>query len=463
MSKERKRQLIIWLSLVGVLAVVAAAIVLFSFGRVRIVDSFPRDGDEVVPITAPLRLAFSQLMDPASVQARFHIEPQVTGHFVWKENELTYQPESALAPGTMYTVTLQAGAASQTGRRLDEERVWHFQTRHPQLLYLGRPQPDASARQLFAASLDGTQPSQLSDAPAGVWDYAVHPLGAEVVYSALREDGGSDLWRMDRDGANQQLLLACPEAACLAPAWSPDGRTLAYERRNIWADAPNLDPQAGRIWVFDLDHDDTQPLFDYDIPLHSPVWAPRGERLAYLSPMLPGIEVYDMPTGELQQFGNEWGTAPAWSLDGTQLVVPELMLAGEALVVRLIHLALPSEEAIDISGDDDYVKDTTPAWSPAGGWIAFGRQFLDQDRWTPGRQIWLIRPDGSEAYPLLVEPMGDHFAFAWRPDGVALAYAFTDLSEGPQPLPAVSIWIFDLSRREPVHVADDGVLPRWLP
>jgi Tol biopolymer transport system component len=463
MSQERKRQLITWLSLVGVLAVAAAAIVLFSLERVRIVDSAPRDGDEAVPITAPLRLTFSQPMDPASVQARFQIEPEVAGRFVWKENELIYQPESALAPGTSYTVTLPAGATSHTGRRLNQDRVWHFKTRQPQLLYLGRPHPDATIRQLFSAPLDGTPPRQLSEAPAGVWDYAVHPLGREIVYSALREDGGSDLWRMDRDGANPKVLLACPEEACLSPAWSPDGRTLAYERRNIWADAPNLDPKAGRIWIFDLEQGDTRPLFEYDIPLHSPVWAPRGDRLAYLSPMLPGIEAYGLLNGELQQFGNEWGTAPAWSPDGTQLVVPELMLAGESLVVRLIHLTLSSEEATDISGDDDYVKDTTPAWSPAGGWIAYGRQFLDQDRWTPGRQIWLTRPDGSEAYPLLVEPMGDHFAFAWRPDGAALAYAFTDLSEGLQPSPAVSIWIFDLSDREPVPVADDGVLPQWLP
>jgi hypothetical protein len=402
-------------------------------------------------------------MDAASVQARFRIEPEVPGRFVWTENELAYQPESGLAPGTGYTITLQAGATSQSGARLNEDRIWQFKTRHPQLLYLGRPHPESPVRQLFAAPLDGTQPRALSEPVSGVWDYAVHPLGEEIVYSALREDGGSDLWRMDRDGANQQVLLACPGAACLAPAYSPDGRTLAFEQRDIWADAPNLDPKAGRIWLLDLEQDDSQPLFDYDIALHSPVWAPRGERLAYLSPMLPGIEVYDLTTGELQQFGNEWGTAPAWSPDGAQLVVPELMLAGESLVVRLIHVALSSEEALDISGDDDYVKDTAPAWSPAGGWIAFGRQFLDQDRWTPGRQIWLTRPDGSEAYPLLVEPVGDHFAFAWRPDGAALAYAFTDLSEGPQPSPAVSIWIFDLSSREPAHVADDGVFPRWLP
>ena len=87
----------------------------------------------------------------------------------------------------------------------------------------------------------------------------MHPQGEGIVYSVLREDGGADLWRMDRDGSEQRLLLACPEAACLDPAWSPDGETLAYERRDIWAGAPNLDPKAGRIWLLDLEEGEELP------------------------------------------------------------------------------------------------------------------------------------------------------------------------------------------------------------
>jgi hypothetical protein len=44
-----------------------------------------------------------------------------------------------------------------------------------------------------------------------------------------------------------------------------------------------------------------------------------------------------------------------------------------------------------------------------------------------------------------------------------LAYARADLTEGPQPVPNVAVWFFDFIRQEPVFVARDGVLPRWLP
>lgn len=463
MLRKQRIHPAVWLVVAVVLMGIAMTAILFNQASARVVKLSPENGDGEVPITAPIRVTFSHDMDTASVEERFSVEPEVPGDFFWDGRTLIFQPHSALTPDTAYAVTIAEGATSQRGRPLRDGIRYRFLTRAPQLLYLGRPYEDADMRQLFLASLDGGPALQLTDHAGGVWDYAVHPQGQGIIYNALREDGGSDLWRMDRDGTGQRVLLACPEAACLNPAWSPDGRQVAYERRDVWADAPNLDPMAGRIWLFDLEEGEERPLFDYDVSLHSPVWAPRGKRLAYVSPMLPGVEVFDLGTEDLQQFGNEWGAAPVWSPDASHLSLPDLMLADEALVVRLVRIDLGDAKLLDISGDEDLVKDVGPAWSPGGGWIAFGRQYLDEERWTPGRQIWLTRPDGSEAYSLLAEPMGDHYGLAWRPDGAALAYVRNDLSEGPQPVPDVSVWVFDLVERESKPVAGEGVLPKWLP
>lgn len=456
-------------AVVCVLLAILAAATLRATAGARVVAVSPTANRDDVPTTAPIRVTFSQAVDQGSVEARFRIEPETPGAFAWMGKEMAFRPRGALSPATTYTATLEAGAESQGGRSMERPYIWQFRTRKPQLLVLGRPQPGAGLRQLFVVSPDsapsnnGAPPRQLTDHPHGVWDYAVHPLGEGIVYSVLRQDGGADLWRMDRDGQAQRLLLACPEAACLNPAWSPDGAQLAYERRELRAAAPNLDPEAGRIWLLDLERGDERPLFAYDVPLHSPVWSPEGDRLAYVSPMLPGVEVYNLQTEALQQFPNEWGAVPGWSPDGAHLVMPEFVLAGESLVARLVRVDLAGEALSDISGEDELVKDEGPAWSPGGGWIAFGRQFLDGERWTPGRQIWLTRPDASEAYGLPAEPLADRFALAWRPDGGALAYARTDLSQGPQPVPDVSVWLFDFVRGEPVQLAGDAVLPKWLP
>ncbi len=467
---------VFWLGVVALVAIATLLLLLFAPAGVRVTSVSPALGDEEVVITAPLHITFSHDMDAESVDATLRLKPETPGRLVVEGRVATFWPRPAWVPGRAYTLTLQAGMAAASGRVLETERTWSFSTRSPQLLYLGRSGSLQSAdepRQLFVAPGDasigtasepaGAASRQLTTHPEGVWDYAVHPQGEAIIYTALREDGGSDLWRMDGDGSNQRLLLACPDMACLNPAWSPDGRLLAYEQREIWADAPNLDPQASRLWLLDLERDKARPLFDYDVPLHSPLWAPQGQRLAYLSPVAAGVEVLDLSAEELFQVANEWGGTPAWSPDGQDLALSELMLAGESFVVHLLRINVEHGELLDLSGAEQMVQDVSPAWSPGGGWIAFGRQFLDGERWTPGHQIWLTRPDGSEAYPLQEEPMADHFGFSWRPDGGALAYVRNDLSEGAQPVPEVEVWVLDLVRREPFLVARGGVLPAWLP
>ena len=458
-----------WLGLVALVAIVTLLLLLLAPAGLRVTSVSPAGGDDQVPITAPFQITFSHELDAENVDAHFRVEPEVAGSLSVEGRQVVFRPQPAWEPGRAYTVTLQAGVAAASGRVLAEDHTWSFLTRSPQLLYLARTAPALSGdevRQLFVASPDaaGDAPGrQLTAHAGGVWDYAVHPRGEAIVYSVLREDGGSDLWRMDRDGEEQRLLLACPDMACPSPAWSPDGRLLAFEQRGIWADAPNLDPKAGRLWLLDLEKGEKRPLFDYDVPLHSPQWSPGGQRLAYLSPLASGVEILDLPTDELFQFGNRWGATPAWSPDGRHLALSELMLAGESMVVHLLRVDVEAGQVLDISGGEEMVQDVAPAWSPGGGWIAFGRQFLDDARWTPGHQIWLTRPDGSEAYPLLEVPMADHFALAWRPDGASLAYVRNDLTEGPQPVPDVQVWVFDLVRRESSLVATDAVLPGWLP
>ena len=66
------------------------------------------------------------------------------------------------------------------------------------------------------------------------------------------------------------------------------------------------------------------------------------------------------------------------------------------------------------------VSDSDPAWSPAGDLIAFNRS-SEEDQ---PRGVWLSRPDGSEARPLIASPRPDRFdsGAAWSPDASRIAF-----------------------------------------
>jgi Tol biopolymer transport system component len=151
-------------------------------------------------------------MVQSEVEERLRISPPVDAVIRWSGSTLAWMPSRPLTYGETYTVTLAKGGQSLQGRRVVRDVAWTFRVGHPRILYLS---PDEQERlQLFVLSPDGGAAMQLTHAPGDVWDYAVSPDGSTIAYSVMREDGAADLWQVERDGGDAELLLACPEASC---------------------------------------------------------------------------------------------------------------------------------------------------------------------------------------------------------------------------------------------------------
>jgi Tol biopolymer transport system component len=114
--------------------------------------------------------------------------------------------------------------------------------------------------------------------------------------------------------------------------------------------------------------------------------------------------------------------------------------------------------------DTPLVEDFSPAFSPNGVTLAFTRRFLDDERWTPGRQIWLMTmpaagSDPSQIKPLTISPDYLYTALAWHPEGTKLAavrFNVTLLTEPPE------IWLLDLGGGA-VRLVIGGFSPQWIP
>ena len=189
-------------------------------------------------------------------------------------------------------------------------------------------------------------------------------------------------------------------------------------------------------------------------------WSADARWIAYLSPDLVGLGVYNLETGTDQFYPTSTGETGVWHPLRTMFLMNELAQIGDKNVVHLFLVDPVTNSRLDLSGAGNLVEDGAPSWSPDGQWIAFRRSELEGERKSLSKQLWLMRADGSDARPLTVDPAYDYSAPVWSPDGRYLLYHKFPL-KGPNIV--ISVWIMDVETGEQWPVVSPGQRPQWLP
>ena len=269
--------------------------------------------------------------------------------------------------------------------------------------------------------LDGAARPLLFDRPA--WS----PDGRLIAFT-VELDGDpaapyrTDIYLMDADGSRVRRLTRSERA--LLPVWSPDGRTIAFAKRASSRPRSFRD-LVSTIWTIGTDGSNERQLVPSSgLTADTPgAWSPNGESLA---------------------FTRRTYTDPGRSFESS-----------EAIYVV----------ASDGSGLRQLIEQgSEPAWSPDGRLIAFvsdrdrNGELSYGDQTSYANELYVANADGSEPKRLTKTRDLNERSPAWSPDGTRIAYTRGEQFHNAE---ATSVLIIESDGDCPSEIASNDPNGAW--
>jgi len=275
-----------------------------------------------------------------------------------------------------------------------------------------------------------------------VSDPQAEPGGARIAYVVTRLDKDADeyrsaIWTVDLEGGEPRQLTS-GAARDTAPRWSPDGKEIAFVSTRDPQTLP--DTAAGdngkpkpQVWVVPVDGGEARQLTNRPLGATAPAWSPDGRTVAFLSaveakddrerPNVPDsvaderviediryrhdgrgfvagkrAHVWTIPAagGEPRQltFGDVDDEQIAWSPDGRLIAFVANRSEGRALNSRSAIYAVPAQGGEVRTLAEAEARFHSPAWSPDGSRIAFLGHL--QERSGPIDRVWTVPAAGGD-------------------------------------------------------------------
>src|SRR5919201_930140 len=282
--------------------------------------------------------------------------------------------------------------------------------------------PDGSVI-VFLSDRDGTSLRVMN--PDGSDDHQIPWLPSNLTYSfapdwshvAAEVDGQLVVERLD--GSDR---LSLGRAAYQTRAsWSPDGARITFA-------APSSVPNQADVVVARIDGSEAHRV----VTGVQPVWAPAGNRIAYLTTPYDQNELHLVNadgSGDVRIASGGALSRPSWSPDGIRPAVARLDQKQYRTTPEIFG---DNRARIGTFG----VQPSDYAWSPRGDQIAYSN----------GAGVWILDvPSGRKRH---VSTFG--YEVAWSPDGRQLAFV-----SGGECRNRTGVYRVDASSGKPVRLTND--------
>jgi Tol biopolymer transport system component len=245
--------------------------------------------------------------------------------------------------------------------------------------------------EIWTVSPTGARPRRIlrlrSDAVAPAWS----PDGRRLAFVS-----GGAVWRVNGDGRRLMRVTGRSVVDAESPAWAPGGTRIVFAARTAGA---NFD-----VYVCRTDGSGLRRLTRSRLPDEHPSWSPDGKRIVFSrAASTVGSELWLTKADGSAQRRIGPGGSPDWSPDGRRIAfglgaVIAVMRPDGGGLTRLV-------DGPGAAGD--------PAWSPDGRRIVFWSDRASGEA-TKG-DLYSITVDGASTQRITDQPQLWHFDPSWQP------------------------------------------------
>jgi hypothetical protein len=228
-----------------------------------------------------------------------------------------------------------------------------------------------TADDIYVVNPDGSGATQLTTDPAYDWNPAWSADGRKIAFERYYTSGHGEIWVMNANGSGQTRLTN-NQGRDYDPAWTPDGRISFTSTRDGNAE----------IYVMDADGSG-QTRITYNPAYDSaPAWSPDGTKIAFMSDRgangARGIYTMNVDGSGVTQLtsppnSSHWHELPDWSPDSKKIVFG---VGGDCLCENdfygVVVMNSDGTGQRTLRGDTGYFYYYgRPAWSPDGSQMLY--------------------------------------------------------------------------------------------